>query len=566
MSRKVLPKHGLSFLTDLPVATVIRMDEIGILMKGRPHKFLKIQLQPGSKGFTLYCPVFRFCGARRFESPSTPRPSASFEVDSTILGFNATLSRPPDRLSTRPVHPTAPGRRQEVETWERWRKVTRSLPSFCYKRSGCRLNEVSNPSIVNSMSKDTGRGGVNRTPEQSGVTGWNPGQCRVRPRLPVKRRTGKVSQEPGNCCLADSSTWIPLNRGKSTRDILRESGLLKDFLKCHLYDPAIKYAPVLTVQASAENLVNYLDNSYYGSISIGTPPQNFTVIFDSGSSNLWVPSVSCTSEACTNHNLFNPQKSSTYQSTSETLSIQYGTGSMTGVLGYDTVLVAGISDTHQMIGLSETEASFFYSMPFDGILGLAYPSISSSSQTPVFDNLWSLGLLPAELFSVYLSSDEDSGSVVIFGGTDTSYYTGSLHYIPVSSEGYWQISMTSVSLGGSVVACSSGCQAIVDTGTSLLVGPSTAISTILADIGATENSNGEYVVDCSSISSLPDIIFTIDGVQYPIPPSAYINQSTCTSNFQSSSMSFWILGDVFIRQYYVVFDRANNQVGLASAV
>nr|P27678.1 RecName: Full=Pepsin A-4; AltName: Full=Pepsin I/II; Flags: Precursor [Macaca fuscata fuscata]CAA42425.1 prepropepsin A [Macaca fuscata] len=366
---------------------------------------------------------------------------------------------------------------------------------------------------------------------------------------------------------------VPLVRKKSLRRNLSEHGLLKDFLKKHNLNPASKYFP----QAEAPTLIdeqpleNYLDVEYFGTIGIGTPAQNFTVVFDTGSSNLWVPSVYCYSLACMDHNLFNPQDSSTYRATSKTVSITYGTGSMTGILGYDTVKVGGISDTNQIFGLSETEPGFFlYFAPFDGILGLAYPSISSSGATPVFDNIWNQRLVSQDLFSVYLSADDQSGSVVIFGGIDSSYYTGSLNWVPVSVEGYWQISVDSITMNGKTIACAKGCQAIVDTGTSLLTGPTSPIANIQSDIGASENSDGEMVVSCSAISSLPDIVFTINGVQYPLPPSAYILQSqgSCTSGFQgmdvpTESGELWILGDVFIRQYFTVFDRANNQVGLA---
>ncbi|XP_014648360.1 PREDICTED: pepsin-3-like isoform X3 [Ceratotherium simum simum] len=315
-----------------------------------------------------------------------------------------------------------------------------------------------------------------------------------------------------------------------------------------------------------------MDEEYFGTISIGTPAQDFTVIFDTGSSNLWVPSVYCSSVACTNHNQFNPEDSSTYEATSESVSIEYGTGSMTGILGYDTVTVGGIDDTNQIFGLSETEpGDNFYYAPFDGILGLGYPSISASDATPVFDNIWDQGLVSEDLFSVYLSSDDESGSVVIFGGIDSSYYTGSLHWVPVTEEGYWQITVDSITINGETIACSGSCQAIVDTGTSLLAGPTSAIDNIQSYIGASEDSSGEEVISCSAIYSLPDIVFTLNGVEFPLPASAYILEEgeTCISGFEgvdldTSSGELWILGDVFIRQYYTVFDRANNQVGLAS--
>ncbi|NXE16231.1 PEPA protein, partial [Lophotis ruficrista] len=306
---------------------------------------------------------------------------------------------------------------------------------------------------------------------------------------------------------------------------------------------------------------------YYGTISIGTPPQDFTVVFDTGSSNLWVPSVYCSSLACSNHKRFNPSASSTFVGTNDSLSIAYGTGSMTGILGYDTVAVSNIDVVNQIFGLAETEpGDFFYYTPFDGILGLAFPSIASSGATPVFDNMMMEGLVSKDLFSVYLSKDGQSGSFVLFGAIDPYYSVNGISWIPLSAETYWQITMDSMSIGGEAVACSFGCQAIVDTGTSLLAVPNNALSSILSVLGA--SSSGE--INCNAVSSLPDVVFYLNGKAFPVPPSAYVMESNgyCTLGFEgmdvpTESGELWILGDVFIREYYVIFDRANNKVGLS---
>ncbi|XP_060543203.1 pepsin A-like [Pantherophis guttatus] len=229
--------------------------------------------------------------------------------------------------------------------------------------------------------------------------------------------------------------------------------------------------------------------------------------------------------------------------------------------------VADIQVTNQIFGLSQTEpGSFLYYSPFDGFLGLAFPSLSASGATPVFDNMMSENLVSQDLFSVFMSSDGKKGSFVMFGGIDDSYFTGNLNWVPLSAETYWQIPMDSITVNGQAIACSGGCQAIVDTGTSLLAGPPSAIASIQNFIGS-QYSNGQYIVNCNAINKLPDIVFTINGIQYPLSASAYIRQfpSYCMSGFENIAFQYdlWILGDVFIRQYYSVFDRANNQIGLA---
>ncbi|XP_075947063.1 pepsin A-like [Anarhichas minor] len=357
---------------------------------------------------------------------------------------------------------------------------------------------------------------------------------------------------------------FPLIKGKTARQDLQEKGLWDEYRKQNPYNPMAKF-----YQSGSESMTNEADLSYYGVISIGTPPQCFSVIFDTGSSNLWVPSVYCSSQACNNHRKFNPQQSSTFQWGDQTLSIDYGTGSMTGYLAIDNVEVGGITVSKQVFGISKTEAPFMAYMAADGILGLAFQSIASDSVVPVFDNMVNQGLVSQPLFSVYLSSNSEQGSEVVFGGIDSSHYTGQITWVPLTSATYWQIQMDSVTINGEVVACSGGCQAIIDTGTSLIIGPTKDINNMNAWVGASTNQYGEATVYCQNIQSMPEVTFTLNGHAFTVPASAYVSQSNygCSTGFgQGGSEMLWILGDVFIREFYVIFDSQNQNIGLAKSV
>ncbi|XP_072336089.1 pepsin A-3-like [Scyliorhinus torazame] len=379
--------------------------------------------------------------------------------------------------------------------------------------------------------------------------------------------------------LSECLVRVKLFKGKSVRDVLEERGLLEEFLKEHKDNLYSRFRGASKGQSlgSTDSLVNYLDLSYTGTISVGTPPQSFIVIFDTGSSNFWVPSVYCSSYACRDHTKFIPQDSSTFQMGNKYMSIQYGTGSMTGVLGYDTLRVGNIDITHQEFGLSITEpGNFLYYANFDGIVGLGYPNYAVSGATAVFDNMMSEHLVEQPLFSFYLTRENgQSGSEVIFGGVDPNHFTGQINWVPITVEGYWQIHLDSVKINGQVVACQSGCQAVVDSGTSVIVGPTAPIQKILRAIGAGPLNGPWYYVSCNSVSSMPDVTFVINGIDYPVSSSAYVLKRTsngkhyCMSGFDNMALptteKLWVLGDVFIGVYYSIFDRGNNQVGFAKA-
>ncbi|KAE8623470.1 hypothetical protein XENTR_v10005621 [Xenopus tropicalis] len=369
--------------------------------------------------------------------------------------------------------------------------------------------------------------------------------------------------------LSEGLVRVPLMKSKSIRQNMAEAGVLDKYLQTHKIDLSSRYRGYAVVTESM-----YFDTYYYGPISIGTPPQNFLVLFDTGSSNLWVPSSYCQSSACTNHNVFKPSQSSTYSSNGQKFTMGYGGGnvasSVTGLFGYDTVSIQGISITNQEFGLTITEpTSNFYYSPFDGILGLAYPGLSVEGAQTVLQGMMQENLLNPSMFSIYLGSQ--SGEI-IFGGVDSNLYTGQIYWAPLSQELYWQVALQEFSINGQATGwCSQGCQAIVDTGTTQLNIPQTYLTKLLPYLGI-QTQNGGYYVNCNNLQNLPTLSFTINGVSFPLPPSAYIIQENgyCYANFLNLSLPaqngqpLWILGDVFLRQYYSVFDYGNNQIGFAS--
>jgi len=237
-------------------------------------------------------------------------------------------------------------------------------------------------------------------------------------------------------------------------------------------------------------LNNYLDAQYYGEISIGTPPQPFKVIFDTGSSNLWVPSKKCYfSIPCYLHKKYDSAKSSTYKADGTPFQIQYGTGAMTGFQSQDTVQIGDVPVKDQVFAEATKEPGVaFLAAKFDGILGLGFIEISVNRIVPIWYNMVERKLVPEPVFSFWFGSDPDSdlGGEMVLGGVDPDHFKGERSWAPVTRKGYWQIAMGDVLIDNKTTGyCKGGCSAIVDTGTSLLAGPSTIVAEINAAIGAT---------------------------------------------------------------------------------
>ncbi|XP_033991659.1 nothepsin [Trematomus bernacchii] len=381
---------------------------------------------------------------------------------------------------------------------------------------------------------------------------------------------------------------VPLKRVPSIRSQLRSEGLLQEFLKENRPDMfGRRYSqcfppgtPSLRLGRSSEKIYNFMDAQYFGDITLGTPGQNFSVVFDTGSSDLWVPSTYCVSQACATHKRFRAFESTSFRHDGRMFGIHYGSGHLLGVMGRDNLTVAGMTAKNQEFGESVYEpGSAFVMARFDGVLGMGYPALAEILGNPVFDNMLAQKLLDQPVFSFYLSRKTASGTPegeLLLGGIDEALYNGPINWLPVTAKGYWQIKMDSLVVQGVSPFCSHGCQAIIDTGTSLIAGPTEDILNIQQLIGASPTNIGEFIIDCARLISLPRITFVLGGKEYTLTSEHYVRKEMlgdrmlCFSGFQavdmvSSEGPLWILGDVFLTQFYSIFDRGQDRVGLATA-
>jgi len=349
---------------------------------------------------------------------------------------------------------------------------------------------------------------------------------------------------------------------------------------------------------------------YYGTVKLGVPPQEFNVVFDTGSADFWVPSVSCATEStnCGTKRAYDSSKSTTYSEVGptqkKTFQIVYGSGPVSGKFGMDTVTLANDftveGQTFAAVDSTDGLGMIYGNSKFDGILGLAFPSISRDpGVNTVIPNLKENGDLDKAVFAFFLG-DEVDGELTI-GGWDENRFSGDINWVDLVSPSYWLAPVDKVTFGGKTIA-DTNVAGIIDTGTSIIYGPQKEVTEMVQAVrGQFVPQVGLFLVDCDT--EIPDLAFTIGGQETSIPGSQLMvkdnSESYCfftiaVMNFGTGNMegvetmdeelednvvdemsrlsggpsdltgrSTWLMGDTWMRQVYNLFDFDNNRYGIA---
>jgi hypothetical protein len=320
---------------------------------------------------------------------------------------------------------------------------------------------------------------------------------------------------------------------------------------------------------------------YYGSIMVGSPPQIFRVVFDTGSGQLLVPG-DCVGPSCARHRKYYANQSSSSQQIGsmndplkppetdvlrDTTSVSFASGESTGIIVRDNVCV-GMFGCAKCDFVSATEESDdpFYNATWDGIFGLSPKGVNGIGEFSIVKQLKAQNAIAAPMFAVFLGRSVQDPSEITFGAWKEQRTQKPIQWVELNSPDYWQIHLDDVVLDGlSQNLCEGGCDAVLDTGSSLLMGPQDMVE-------ALEKKLSDATTDCRDLSKLPKLGFMVGGQSFELTPEDYmdINDNNClfamTAVDAPGTGPVIVLGMPFLRRHYTVFDMGsdgNPRVGFA---
>lgn len=316
-------------------------------------------------------------------------------------------------------------------------------------------------------------------------------------------------------------------------------------------------------------------------------------VFDTGSTNIWIPSDICEDSACRKNDraLYDHQLSQTYAKpeVSGDLKVTFGTGSLSGPQAFDDFHIGPFTVRNQSFQMiKKMEGAVFTDNFFEGILGLAFPQMALEGTVPFFDNVIEQKALKQNTFAFYFSLNNPSANAVFWGGWDHSFHDGPVEYFNVTTPFYWSISLLSLKIGGEELlpTMPSGnsllskeqespvvkpTTALVDTGTTLFAADGALYSRIMSKLQIT-------MCDAMTDETHPPVVIRLhassgEEVDYVLENWQYMTSDglECFPGFMRVGLpegGSLVLGEIFLRHFFSVFDRADGdtsraRVGLA---
>jgi hypothetical protein len=336
-------------------------------------------------------------------------------------------------------------------------------------------------------------------------------------------------------------------------------------------------------------------SEYTGSIGVGTGPDGkalfeANVVFDTGSTNLWVQSVLCDSGACVDGRtqkgeFYDPTKSKTeqaYEGRKGDIDIMFGTGELKGPLHVDTYRVGPMVVHGQPFAMiREMTGEVFASFPFEGILGLAFKSLSFGGITPFFERVIDQKALGSNEFAFYLNTDASKPSALLWGGVDKDLFEGPIVMFPVAQAHYWSLELVEFRVGDEVIGGtrhrdSNLKKVIVDSGTTYFTAPRAIYSDVLSRMKE---------APCKDVEGYKPMVYVLRGVdgdtfELVVTQETYMvgvanDEESCRPAFMPLDVNTkygpaLILGEVFMRHFFTVFSRGaggdnDARIGFAQA-
>ncbi|RIB30112.1 aspartic peptidase domain-containing protein [Gigaspora rosea] len=203
-------------------------------------------------------------------------------------------------------------------------------------------------------------------------------------------------------------------------------------------------------------------------------------------------------------------------------------------------------------------------------MGMALDQISAEQAITPFSNMVSQKSVENPFFGFHLQRSKDKGDTgsLTLGGVDNSKFVGNITFSKlVNKKGFWEIKLDDASVNGKALDFN-GRNAIIDTGTTLVIIPLQDAEKIHKQIPGATKINGQFVVPCNTNVN---VAFTFAGVSYNINPRDLAFQPTGTNNTCASGISAgnidgnttWLVGDVFLKNVYSVFNIKDLLVGFA---